>query len=116
MLNRSERLARELQRLLNEGLRTQYGNQAVRITITDTKLSDDWQKLSVFYSVIGGPQDRAQARKNLHAWSKNLRHYLGRHIVLKFLPSLNFQYDDSLERGSRIVDALDDLNKNSLES
>ncbi len=104
-----ERFNATMLRELGECLRMRYGTEAVRITLTGVQTASDLKEAKVFYSVIGAAPEKALAKKKLKSWANPLRKALADTGLFKCLPSLKFIYDDSMERGSRIVDFLDTL-------
>lgn len=104
-----ERFDTVLLRELNEALRLHYSAESARITLTGVKTESDLKKAKVFYSVVGGVDDRKLAKTQLKAWSKPLQQSLAKTKLLKAIPHLQFVFDDSLERAHRIVDLLDQL-------
>jgi ribosome-binding factor A len=79
------------------------------ITITDVDVSSDHRTARVYFSVIGDADEQADAEKLLRGHSRTIRGELGRRIILKYLPKLEFHFDPSLERGDRLIKILDDL-------
>ena len=101
----NELLKRELSLLLH----TRYRDSSVFITLSEVNTSPDLKTATVFYGVIGAyPQEKA-AREFFGRHGGELRIELGKRVILKYLPHLTFRYDDSMERGARIVDLIDSL-------
>lgn len=104
-----ERVNAVILRELSECLRSRYGTASVRITLTGVETESNLQRAKIFYAVIGDKTEKALAKKNLKSWSGSLRKALADSNLLKMLPTLQFIFDDSMERGSRIVTLLDTL-------
>jgi ribosome-binding factor A len=51
----------------------------------------------------------------LEAHRAALQAELSRHVVLKYTPHLVFHLDDSIERGARVLEILQDIEKRSGE-
>ena len=105
MLRVSELVKREISDLLH----TRYRSEAIYITITDVEVSSDLRTAQVYFSVIGDSERAVLASRFLNAESRELRRMLGKRIVLKYLPNLNFVYDESLERGAHLNALIDEL-------
>ncbi len=108
-----ERVNAVILRELSECLRSRYGTASVRITLTGVQTESNLQQAKVFYAVIGDKADKALAKKNLKSWSGSLRKALADSNLLKMLPRLQFIFDDSMERGSRIVTLLENLDQDT---
>ncbi len=105
MLRVSELVKREISDLLH----TRYRSEATYITITDVNVSSDLRNARVYFSVIGDSEKAASAARFLTTESRELRRMLGKRIVLKYLPNLNFVYDESQERGAHLNALIDEL-------
>ena len=90
-------------------LHTRYRGQTVYITITDVSISPDLRNGRVYYSVIGGEDEKQQAEKFFRQNAHDIRFQLGKRIVLKYLPHLKFVYDESMARGSDIIEFMDQV-------
>jgi ribosome-binding factor A len=79
------------------------------VTITDVQVTGDASRADVHFSVLGGEEERAEAKGGLKSASGWLRRELGNRLDLRNTPELIFHYDPSLKRGERIANILDDL-------
>jgi ribosome-binding factor A len=109
MSNRILRINELIQREISAYLHTRYQSEAVRITITSVVVSPDLHDGRVFYSVLGGKVAEEECGRWLEEKSGEIRHIVGRTVVLKQVPKLIFVLDTSPERGTRIVQLLDEL-------
>ena len=108
-------------REVSEILHTRYQAESVYITVTGVNVAPDLRRATVFYSVFGDEERARAARKFLGCESAEIQKRVGKRVVLKYLPVLNFSYDDSIERGMHLnamIDQLDvpdeDLEENTL--
>jgi ribosome-binding factor A len=111
MSQRNIRVNELIKREVSEVLHTRYQQESVYITITEVDVSPDHRKAHVFFSVIG---DQERARVSLKWLQKNqreIRHQVGKRIVLKHLPHLQFHFDPSIQRGNHILQMLDELDE-----
>jgi len=109
MSNRTLRINELVQREISAYLHTRYQSEAVRITITSVRVSPDLHEGRVFYSVLGGKPAEAECGRWLEEKSGEIRHIVGRTVILKNVPKLTFVLDPTPERGTRIIQLLDDL-------
>lgn len=79
------------------------------VTVSDVDITPDLKQAHVFVSAIGTPAQRRDALDQLEHNRANLQHELSRRVVLKNTPHLNFKLDDSIERGTRVIDIMDEL-------
>ena len=101
----NELIKRELSAILH----TRYQAETVRVTLSEVSVAPNLRSADVFYNVIGSSGDVAAAGRFLAREKAEIRRQLGRNIVLKYLPHLNFRYDESLERGSRLNTLMDEM-------
>ena len=109
MSNRTLRINELIQREISAYLHTRYQGESLRITITGVIVSPDLHDARVFYSVIGGKDAEETCGRWLEEKSGEIRHIVGKTVVLKNVPKLAFSRDASPERGTRVIQLLDDL-------
>jgi ribosome-binding factor A len=63
----------------------------------------------VFVSALGNDAQRQNVLTVLEQNRGMLQAQVSKRVVLKHTPHLNFKLDDSIERGSRVLNILDDL-------
>lgn len=100
-----------VKREISDVLHTRFQTEAVYITITEVEVSPDLRHARVYYSVIGKEDEIQRADQFLSGHAPEIRHQIGKKIVLKYLPALEFISDHSIERGTRLNALLDDLVK-----
>lgn len=76
------------------------------VTITDVEMPPDLRSARVFFSCLGGEEERAKAADALRRASGYLRREVGQRCKLRYAPELHFLSDLSLERGARIEELL----------
>ncbi len=78
-------------------------------TITDVTTAPDLRHARVQVSVIGQEAERKTTLAALGRAMPFVRHELGKRLRLKRIPELHLELDDSVERGTRILHLLDEL-------
>jgi ribosome-binding factor A len=78
-------------------------------TITGVETAPDLRHAKVFVSVIGQPADRKEALRALGRAMPFVRHELGKRLRLKRIPEFHLELDETLERGTRVLRLLDEL-------
>jgi ribosome-binding factor A len=79
-------------------------------TITDVEVSRDLHHAKVFVSFYGDKDKRNQSVEALNHASGFIHAKLKKNIRLRFIPTLKFFADDSIERGVRLTKKIRDLN------
>lgn len=76
------------------------------VTITDVEMPSDLKSARVYFSCLGGDDDRAKALQALRRAAGFLRREVGHNCQLRYAPELHFLDDRSLERGARVEELL----------
>jgi ribosome-binding factor A len=79
------------------------------LTITHVKVTPDLQQARVYYTTLGDERARTETRKALERVTPFLRRHLGQRLRLRRVPELQFFFDESVERGDRIEQILQEL-------
>lgn len=82
------------------------------ITVTDVELSDDLRLAKVFISVLKD-EDREISIQILNEAKGFVRGEIAKRLRIKIIPTFEFLYDESIERGFRIDKLLKDIKKTS---
>ena len=98
-----------LRREISHVLHTRYRGRATPITITEVDVAPNLRTARVFFSVIGDEQAVADAGRFFARHRGDIRSEVGKVIVLKYLPHLDFQPDAGSARGARLDALFDEL-------
>ncbi len=79
------------------------------VTITGVEVTPDLHLARVFFSVIGDEKARRETQRGLESSAPYLRRELGRHLRMRYVPDILFQFDASLEYGNRIESLLKEI-------
>jgi len=79
------------------------------VTITDVETAPDLSHARVWVSVIGAQPERDAALTALGHAMPFIRHELGKRLRLRRIPELHVRADETLERGTRILRLLDEI-------
>jgi ribosome-binding factor A len=77
------------------------------VTVTAVETSPDLRHARVFVSVLGDDAQRARSLDGLQAAHGYLQRRLNEELRIKHTPSLDFIYDDSVDRSLRIQTLLE---------
>ena len=86
-----------------------------RVTVTDVEMPPDLKSARVFFSCLGGDDEREKAGEALRRAAGYLRREVGQRCQLRYAPELHFISDRSLERGARIEELLQQVRPASEE-
>jgi ribosome-binding factor A len=78
------------------------------VTVTGVDTSPDLRHASVFVSVLGSDEERAATLAGLESAHGVLQRVVARELRMKHTPTLAFVFDESIDRGMRISELLDE--------
>jgi ribosome-binding factor A len=78
------------------------------VTVTAVEASTDLRRARVYVSVLGDDAERAASLAGLESAHGLLQQAIARELRIKRTPTLQFVFDDSIDRGMRISELLDD--------
>jgi ribosome-binding factor A len=78
------------------------------VTVTSVDTSPDLRQARVYVSVLGSDEDRAATLAGLGSAHGVLQQAVARELRMKHTPTLEFVFDESIDRGMRITELLDD--------
>ena len=100
---RSRRIAEQVQRELTDIIRLELKDPRVGlITITGVEVTPDHKLARVFFTLLGDETKIEEAGRGLTHAAGFLRSQLARRFEMRSVPQLEFVYDASVERGSRL--------------
>lgn len=79
------------------------------VTVTGVDTVPDLSHARVYVSVLGEEKEREEALDGLESSRGLLQARVGRELRMKRTPTLEFVYDDSIDRGMRVTELLEDL-------
>jgi len=65
----------------------------------------------VFISILVNPEQQKRGFQLLTDHRIRIQGMIGRSVVLKYTPTLKFVFDDSIVRGNRVLQIIEDLEK-----
>jgi len=78
------------------------------VTVTGVKTSPDLRHARVYVSVLGDEHARADSLVGLRSAHGFLQGRVAAELKIKHTPTLTFEYDDSVDRGMRISQLIDE--------
>ncbi|MGM0500959.1 MAG: 30S ribosome-binding factor RbfA [Bacillota bacterium] len=77
------------------------------VSVTDVEVSGDLRHAKVFVSTLDDNQE--ELMEGLEATQGFIRKKIGERIRLYHTPEIIFRYDDSIERGARIFEIIEEI-------
>ena len=106
---RMRRVDEAVRAVLTDAIATQLKDPRVGfVTVTSVKTSPDLRHARVYVSVLGDDDVRAESLDGLRSAHGFLQRRVASELVLKHTPTLTFAYDESVDRGMRITELLQD--------
>jgi ribosome-binding factor A len=106
---RKRRVDEAVRAVLSEAITKDLSDPRVGfVTVTQVKTSSDLRHARVYVSVLGSDEERTASLRALAAAHGFLQGRLAASLRLKRTPTLTFDYDESVVRGIRITQLLDD--------
>lgn len=101
-----------LKREIGEAIRREIPiSQAGLVSVNDVEMSGDLKSAKVFVSILGNPDQQKRGLEMLAEQRVRIQALVARAIVLKYTPVLRFMIDDSIVRGNRVMQILEELEK-----
>jgi ribosome-binding factor A len=109
MKHRLLRVNKLVKRELSGIIAREINFEGALVSINHVDVAADLKNAHVFVSVFGPGNDGAEVISKLESNRPLLQMELGRHLTLKYTPHLLFRLDNSIARGSRIIEILREI-------
>lgn len=106
----AELIKREVSQMLLHDIKDDRVGAGI-VSVTDVDVSGDLQHAKVFVSIYGTDEARAETMAGLKSATGYIRSELGHRVRLRRTPEVLFQEDRSIERGTRVLSLLNQLNR-----
>jgi ribosome-binding factor A len=111
---RHERVRELLRRAIGEAIRREFHvNDVGLITVNDLEVGGDLKSAVVFITILGNAVQQKHGLQVLEQNRIRIQGLVAKSVVLKYTPTLKFIVDDSIVRGNRVLQILDELDKTS---
>ena len=109
MTRRTERLSQQIQTEISDLLFKHVNDPRLSglISITRVELTQDLREAKIYISSIGDTADREEIIKGFNSASGFLRRELAHRLSTRVTPTLQFLFDDSIERGVKLVSLIE---------
>lgn len=110
---RNERVRKTLMKEISDIIQREIRDPRIAgvVSITDVDMSHDNSFAKVYFSVFASDEAKKQTIEALEDNVSKIRYELGKRIRLRLTPELRFIPDDSLERGTKVMDLIDKISR-----
>ena len=111
MSHRIERVNSLIRQEISELLQQQVKDPRLDnfVAVTEVITSHDMKHARVFVSSIGAEEEKQKILRALGSASSFFRRELSRRLKLRYTPELSFEWDNSIERGDRLLRLIDEV-------
>lgn len=108
---RADRIGESIKRLVSELLQRRLKDARITgmVSVTDVEVSGDLRHAKVFVSVYGDEAVQKQTMEGLRSATGLVRSEVGKQLSLRFAPEIHFKLDESIERGAKIAQLLQQI-------
>jgi ribosome-binding factor A len=111
---RLQRVRELLKREIGEAIRREFDvNECGLISVNDVDVAGDLKSATVFISILGKPDQQKRGLQLLAEHRVRIQGLVARAVVLKYTPTLKFVFDDSIARGNRVLQIIEELEKSA---
>ena len=112
--HRHLRVRELLKRAIGEAIRREFPVESTGlVTVNDIGPAGDLKSATVFISILGSADQQKRGLELLMQNRTRIQGLMARSVVLKYTPTLRFVIDDSVTRGNRVMQILEELDKTS---
>ena len=79
------------------------------VTITDAEVTPDLRHARVYFSVLGGGEEREETATALNRAAGFIRGEFAKRSQMRYVPDLRFVFDSSVERGAHLSALLEQV-------
>jgi ribosome-binding factor A len=107
---RHERVRELLKRAIGEAIRREFNVSDVGlISVNDVDVGGDLKSAIVFISILGNAGQQKHGIQVLEQNRSRIQGLVAKSVVLKYTPTLKFLVDDSIVRGNRVLQIIEEL-------
>lgn len=112
MHKRSEKVAEVIHETVSELLVKGLKDPRIGfVTITSVKMTDDLHLARIYFSVMGTDEEKKATKSGLNSARGFIRRELGKNLRMRYVPDVVFEYDQTIEKASRIETLLREISQ-----
>lgn len=109
MTHRLHRVQELIRRELGPILERNFTFSGAFVTIHDVDITPDLKQCFVYVGILGQGESPENITKRLNSGRRIIQRDLYKRVVLKNSPTITFKADDSVERGVRVLNLIENL-------
>jgi ribosome-binding factor A len=107
---RQQRVRELLKRAIGEAIRREFNvSEAGLISVNDVDCTGDLKSAVVFISILGNADQQKRGLALLTEQRSRLQGLVAKSVILRYTPTLRFVVDDSIVRGNRVMQIIEEL-------
>lgn len=111
---RQQRVRELLKRAIGEAVRREFNvSEAGLISVNDVDCTGDLKSAVVFISILGNADQQKRGLALLTEHRARLQGLVAKSVILRYTPTLRFVVDDSIIRGNRVMQIIEELDRTS---
>lgn len=111
-MGRADRVAELIKQEVSDIISRKLNDPRIAFTsITAVDIGADLQNARIYVSVLGSEQEKKNTMDALAHATKFVRGELGHRLELREVPQIIFKQDESIERGARVFEIINQLHK-----
>ncbi|MFH1542123.1 MAG: 30S ribosome-binding factor RbfA [bacterium] len=115
-MSRPERIAEQIKKVVSAIIREDVNDPRIGfVSITKVELTSDLENAKIFISILGDENQKVESMKGLQSATSFVRGKLGDEIEFRSVPEIRFVRDDSLEKGSQVLNIMSKFNRDNNE-
>ena len=112
MTTRQNKMRELLKEEVSEILRREIKDPRLGFfTVIDAEITSDFHHAKVFVSILGTEEERKQSMDVLKHAQHFVRQEFGKRVRMKVLPDIQFYHDETVDKGMRIFELLEEIKK-----
>lgn len=109
---RHERVRELLKRAIGEAIRREFTvSDCGLISVHDVDCAGDLKSAVVYISILGNPDQQKRGLARVTEHRTRLQSLVAKAVILKYTPTLRFVIDDSVVRGNRVLQIIEELDQ-----
>lgn len=98
-----------MKREIGNQLEREFDFEGSLVTVHEVDVTPDLRSAHVFIGIVGNDEKRGSIIQQLEKKRGHIQTQVMKRVTLKYTPQIHFRFDDSIERGVRVVNLLDEI-------
>ena len=86
------------------------------MTITEVIMTPDLKTAKIYVSIFGSAEVKERTMIHLEEKKSHVKHLIGSTVRLKFVPSVHFYLDDTMERVTRLENIFKEIHQHEMQA